>query len=110
LFIRLLTKNAPLRRTVPLSLGADHLSIRPPRTRERSANHVAALLFWTSFPIHVHVHDHLLPAWDHVALRKRYDSSYQEYMAVFSLIIAQKSQIKSLLKSDSDSEDGVELL
>jgi hypothetical protein len=52
----------------------------------------------------------LPPAWDHVALRKRYDSSYQEYIAVFSLIIAQKSQIESLLKSDSDTDGGVELL
>lgn len=52
----------------------------------------------------------LPPAWDHVALRKRYDSSYREYIAVFSLIIAQKSQIESMLKSDSDTDGGIELL
>jgi hypothetical protein len=54
----------------------------------------------------------LPPAWDHVALRKRYGSSYQEYITVFSLMIAQKCQIESMLKSDSDMESGggVELL
>jgi len=52
----------------------------------------------------------LPPASDHVALRKRYKSSYQEYITVFSLIIGQKSQIESMLKSDSETEGGVELL
>jgi len=52
----------------------------------------------------------LPPASDHVALRKRYQSSYQEYITVFSLIIAQKNQIEAMLKSDSEAEGGVELL
>jgi len=52
----------------------------------------------------------LPPAWDHVGLRKRYASSYQEYIQVFSLIISQKNHIESLLKSDSDADSSVELL
>lgn len=53
----------------------------------------------------------LPPASDHVALRKRYKSSYQEYITVFSLIIQQKGQIEAMLKNDSEAEfSGVELL
>lgn len=49
----------------------------------------------------------LPPAWDHAGLRNRYKASYQEYIAVFSLIISQKNQMEALLKSDSDPESGV---
>lgn len=52
----------------------------------------------------------LPPASDHAALRKRYNSSYQEFIAVFSMIIAQKSKMEAVLRGDSDADNGVELL
>lgn len=52
----------------------------------------------------------LPPPWDHVNLRKRYNSAYQEYITIFSHMVSQKSQIQGMLRKDPEAERNTDMM